>query len=224
MCPGRCACRRGRRQRAPSDRRRRRRTCRRSRRRWCTPAPSSCRADTRYPTTFRGAALRRWAQTTTQCRRRTSSWPVVFAPPLRSTRTVFGWWWDSAPWMSLKTLFVRGRSLLQRAPAARPWLRVLPLLVASKVAVRARACRSFTTIRSPAVIGSFGTRRRVRRDDEATPPATADLAAFPACVTGFVCGPLMGRALFVRRPPPFARDLPLLFGGHRREPSSLFAF
>jgi len=126
--------------------------------------------------------------------------------------------------MSLKTLFVRGRALLQRAPADRPWLRVLPLLVASKVAVIDRACRSIRTIRRPVVIGGFRSRRPIRRDDEATPPATADLAAFPACVAGFVCGPLMGRALFVRRPPPFARDLPLLFGGHRREPSSLFAF
>src|SRR5207245_2685488 len=96
--------------------------------------------------------------------------------------------------------------------------------VAFQVARVSRTWRAFRTTPLSARPGGRGGGRRVRCDDEATPSATADLAPLAACVAGFVCGPLVGRALLVRRPPALARDLALLFGGHRREPSSLFAF
>src|SRR5690349_13921625 len=67
-------------------------------------------------------------------------------------------------------------------------------------------------------------RWRFRWNDEPAASAAAHLAAFAACRARFVRRPLVGGSLLVCGPTALARDLPLFFRGHRREPSPFFAF
>src|SRR3989442_15025520 len=73
-------------------------------------------------------------------------------------------------------------------------------------------------------VGDAGRRRGIRRDDEPSAAATTHLAAFAAGVTRFIGGPFVRRPFFVSGTTALARNLPLLLGRHRREPSSFFTF
>ena len=79
-----------------------------------------------------------------------------------------------------------------------------------------------------AVGGRFGTLRGLGGYAAGSrQPASTTAAHLPPSSsgrTGLVRCPLVGRALFVRRPATLACDLALLFGRHRRESSSFFAF
>ena len=142
-------------------------------------------------------APRRSAQTTVQCRRRTSSSPVVSLRRLRSTRTESGWRSNSAPWMSLKTrsaalALAATASAITQATATR-------LAIVSRLqSVCARSNRSFRHDRPPSLSRSCrAAERRLRRGTiEPAAAAAADLTALAAGVARFVGGPLVRRALF----------------------------
>src|SRR6185436_1975956 len=58
------------------------------------------------------------------------------------------------------------------------------------------------------------------RNDQATTSAAAYLTALAAGRPCFVSGPFVRCTLFMRRAPALAGDLALLFGRHRRKPST----
>jgi hypothetical protein len=133
---------------------------------------------------------------------------------------VFGWRSYSAPWMSLKTRTVLGRSPPRRAPAHRPRLRVLPLLVASKASHR--TARSFCTVGRALARGSGHL--GVCRKHEAAASAAADLTTLATGIARFVGRPLVGCPLLVCGAPALAGDLALLFRRHRSESATFFTF
>jgi len=102
------------------------------------------------------------------------------------------------------------------------------LAVASKASGRARSLDMIgrrNRVGSGAG-GNRGFRRgrgRGRGNDEPAPSTATDLTALAPRRARLVGGPFVGRALFVRSAAALARDFTLLFGRHRRKPSTLFA-
>ena len=80
--------------------------------------------------------------------------------------------------------------------------------------------------RSPSAGVSVSAEPATRRRTAIRRPRPPRLTWPPLAPRGarFVGGPLVGRALFVRRAAALAGDFALLFGRHRRESSSFFAF